>query len=464
MVHNIKAKVQETNQLLRKQSLHTILEQLDGYVMQLSKTNRRKKYRKMKQDPYSFYRGAAYLFYYDVTKIPFSFHTDEDKLTWIMGDMHFDNFSSFQDEEGNLVFDVDDFDEGYIGSYLYDLLRMVVSIRLLAEQQGITDVEERDELVVTFLKAYRKKIKKFAKREEDPKDLYFTTDHTKGPIKKVLKKLEERQETHELHKQTTLNNEGKRVFDREKEKLQEVSQREYNDIVENWSQYMESIDSELFKGEEHYQIKDIVKKTGAGVASTGLKRYFILIEGTTDDENEDDIILELKEARPPIPSYFVPYQETFWKQYNHQGKRVVETQKAMHHKADAYLGYLTIRNFEFYVRERCAYDKDISPKHLDSFKPIKQSVKTMGQIAAKIHSRADQDIDEHLLDYHSEDEIYQTIEQNKDAFIHELVLWSRFYKRQVEQDYQLFLEWLKNDFNQSSKGNENVRSTQKRSS
>lgn len=54
MVHNIQTKVKETNRLLRKQSLHTILEQLDGYVMELSNNERRNKYHKMKQDPYSF--------------------------------------------------------------------------------------------------------------------------------------------------------------------------------------------------------------------------------------------------------------------------------------------------------------------------------------------------------------------------------------------------------------------------
>ncbi|GAA5415941.1 hypothetical protein Pryu01_00973 [Paraliobacillus ryukyuensis] len=453
MLHDIKSKVQETNLLLRKQSLQTILDQLDGEVMQLSKTDRKKKYRKMKQNPYSFYRGTAYLYYYDVTKIPFSFHTDENRRTWIMGDMHFDNFSSFQDEAGNLVFDVDDFDEGYIGSYLYDLLRMVVSIRLLAEQQGINDEDDRDELVVAFLKSYRKKIKKFAKREADPKDLIITVDEAKGPVKKLLTKLEERKATHELHKQTVLNEKGQRVFDRNKENLRSVSQTDYNHIMENWSQYIASIDEKHFKGEAHYQIKDIVKKTGAGVASTGLKRYFILIEGTADDEQEDDIILEMKEARAPIPAYFVPYRERFWEQYDHQGKRVVATQKAMHHKADGYLGYLTIDNRAYYVRERCAYDKDISPKHLDDVKPIKQSVKIMGKIAAKIHARADQDIDNDLMDYHSEDEIHYTISDNKEAFIHELVLWSRFYKRQVEQDYQIFLEWLNNEFNQQNKNN-----------
>ncbi|SHN27120.1 DUF2252 domain-containing protein [Gracilibacillus kekensis] len=441
-MRNIQSKVRETNRLLRQKSLHTILEQLDNQVMELTKKDRRKKYNKMKQDAYSFFRGSAYLFYYDLTKIPFSFHTKEEKSTWIMGDMHFDNFSSFQDEAGNLVFDVDDFDEGYLGSYLYDVLRMVVSIRLLAEQQGVTEQDDQDELVISFLNTYRKQIKKFAKREEDPTQLHFTRDNTKGPIKKTLEKLGERKDTHELHKQTILNEQREREFNRDKEKLEEVTTREYKEITRNWHNYLDSLPTDLYKGEQHYQIKDIVKKTGSGVASTGLKRYYVLIEGV-HSEDHDDVILEVKEARPAVPAYFLPYNEMFWSKYPHQGERVVATQKAMHHQADAYLGYFSIGKREFYVRERCAYDKDISLKHLSELKPIKQSVKIMGKIAAKIHARADQDIQEDLLDYHSEDEIHNMIKENKDAFIHELVLWSRFYKEQVEKDYALFLDWLK---------------------
>src|SRR5699024_6666466 len=173
---------------------------------------------------------------------------------------------------GNNVFDVDDFDEGYLGSYLYDILRMVVSIRLLADQQGIRDEKKRDELVIAFLKSYRKKIKKFAERKKNPTKLNFTVENTKGPIQKVLKKLEKRKHSYELHKQTVVDDKGERKFDREKEKLKEVTTKEYQDITDNWDQYLRSLSEELYKGDKHYHIKDIVEKTRAGVSNTSLKR------------------------------------------------------------------------------------------------------------------------------------------------------------------------------------------------
>ncbi|MFC0525373.1 DUF2252 domain-containing protein [Pontibacillus salicampi] len=434
-------RVLDTKRYLRKQTLHTILEQFDNEIMGISQTDRVQKYEKMKQDSFSFFRGSAYLFYYDVTNIPFSYHTPADKPTWIMGDLHFDNFSAFQNEQEEIVFDVDDFDEGYLGSYLYDVLRMVVSIRLFAKQQGFGE-KEQDEFVDRFAKSYYKQLKKFTKEKESPVSTRFTVDNTKSAIKKALKKLEERKATHELDKQTTINENGNRVFDRENVKLEPASNNEFKEIKKAWRQYMNSVDQDDFQGEHHYEIKDIVKKKGAGIGSTGLKRFYILIEGTHDNAHHDDIILEAKEARTPVPAYFFPYDQEFWADHHHQGERVIVTQKAMHHMADPYLGYFTMQGRDFYVRERSPYEKDLKEKHLTEYDDVEKTLKTMGKIAAKIHARADEDLDQEILSYHSEEEILKAIGEDKDGFINELLLWSKFYQERVESDFQLFQEWL----------------------
>ncbi|MYL53952.1 DUF2252 domain-containing protein [Pontibacillus yanchengensis] len=447
MVENAERRIKDTKKYLRKQTLHTILEQFDAEIMELSKTDRKAKYDKMKEDPFSFFRGSAYLFYYDVSNIPFSYHTPDDKPTWIMGDLHFDNFSAFQNEEGEIVFDVDDFDEGFLGSYLYDVLRMVVSIRLFAAQQGFSE-SEQDEFVERFAKSYYKQMKKFTKDKEDPVTTRFTVDNTKSAIKKALKKLEERKETHELEKQTTVDENGNRIFDRENTKLDPVSNNEFKEINKVWDQYLQSVAEESFQNKDHYEIKDIVKKSGAGIGSTGLKRFYILIEGKHDNEHEDDVILEAKEARAPIPAYFFPYDEQFWTAHKHQGERVTVTQQAMHHMADPYLGYFTMQGRDFYVRERSPYEKDLKEKHLQEYDDVDKTLKTMGKIAAKIHARADGDIENHILDYHSENEILEAIGDDSEGFINELQLWSKFYKERVEQDHELFKEWLNEYFYQ----------------
>ena len=47
---------------------------------------------------------------------------------WIQGDLHAENFGTYMDGKGVLVFDVNDFDEAYLGHFTWDLRRFVASV------------------------------------------------------------------------------------------------------------------------------------------------------------------------------------------------------------------------------------------------------------------------------------------------------------------------------------------------
>ncbi len=431
----IRNEITETKRYLRKQLLATIFNQFDGKLMGLSHEDRRHKYRKMSKDPYSFFRGSAYLFYYDVTGLPFTFHTPENKPTWLLGDLHFDNISAFQNEKQEVVFDVDDFDEGYFGSYLYDVLRMVVSIRLMSNQHGYTE-DDTEEFVESFLNDYIGQLQRFHSGEEDPVHLQFTKANTTGPIQSVLHNLEEEWTSTEAESsasqfdsiQTAINDDN----------LVDLSHQEKEEFLRIWEDYIESIPSNIKRQPQFYAVKDVMKKAGAGIGSTGLERYYIMIAG----EGNGNIILEAKEARTPIPAYFFPYDETFWKDNQHQGRRVVHTQQAMHHKADPYLGYLTFNGHDFYVRERSLFTNELRDDDLQEFDSMVDTVKTMAKITAKIHARADVDIEDGLMDHHSEEAILHEIESNRTQFIQQLMVWSAYYQSVVEADFHLFNEWI----------------------
>lgn len=153
-------RVKHTRQALRKHFIETVLHEFDVDCMGLSEAQRQAKYDKMQESAYRFFRGSAYLFYYDVTKIPSLYHTPEHRPVWIQGDMHMDNFGCFQNEAGQIVFDANDFDEGYVGSYLYDILRMSTSIALYADEQGRTAEEQRT-FIRTFTESYYKQLARF---------------------------------------------------------------------------------------------------------------------------------------------------------------------------------------------------------------------------------------------------------------------------------------------------------------
>lgn len=444
MEASILNRVKNTRMILRKHMIETILNEFDEQCMQLEGDKRKEKYMKMMESPFRFFRGSAYLFYYDMMRIPFSFHTPEDKPTWIQGDLHMENFGAFQNEQGQIVYDVNDFDEGYIGSYLYDILRMSVSIALFCDEQSFS-IEEQKERIVQYLQSYFHQMKRFAKGKDDPFTLTFTKANVKGPVRKVLKKLVDRQKDHLLKDITYINEENQRVFTWSDE-IKPVSEAERELFHSLTDAYVHSLDTEDKKDQSYYSIKDIARKHGTGTASIGLDRYYILIEGGKEANGVDDLVLEVKEVRTPIPAYFLPYQDKFWNKYEHQGERVVATQKAMHHLEDPHLGYLTIDGRHFYVRERSPYKKKVKANQLQTVEEIDSTLDIMGRITAKIHARADVDIEVDLFSHHSEVEILKAIGNEFDTFCTQIVFTAITYKEQVKRDYELFGQWVNSTF------------------
>ncbi|MFC0210941.1 DUF2252 domain-containing protein [Paenibacillus chartarius] len=432
-------RVRSTQRLLRKNMLKSVLDQFDGQLMKLDEDKRRAKYSKMTASPFLFYRGTAYLFYFDTSREWLPYHSAPERPTWIQGDLHFENFGAFRSESGRIVFDVNDFDEGYLGSYLYDVLRMAVSVSLISRMMGL-ETEAEGEAIKQYAEAYYRQIQRFAKRKEDPCDLVFDEEHTDGPIRKLLRKVQKRSTSDFLEEVTTLLPENRR-FIRSAE-IVAVTEEERARLLAAWPDYIGTIEPKTKRPDAHYGIKDLAVKHGSGTASIGLDRYYVLIEAEGGNQALDDVVLEVKEVRVPVPAYFMPYSETFWNYFGHQGKRVIVTQQAMHHEADPYLGYLTIEDRHFYVRERSPYKKKLKVDKLDGAEELLAALETMGQITAKMHARADVDVKEGLLDYHSEDEIYAAMGEDRGAFAEFVANWAMSYAYQVEEDYVLFKEWV----------------------
>src|SRR3712207_9526795 len=58
---------------------------------------------------------------------------------WIQGDLHAENFGTYMDGQGRIVFDVNDFDEAYVGHVSWDLRRFCPSLALAAWRKGLGD-------------------------------------------------------------------------------------------------------------------------------------------------------------------------------------------------------------------------------------------------------------------------------------------------------------------------------------
>jgi len=101
----------------RTERIVTVLGDAFAPLMRADPAAFRAKYRTMASDPHSFYRGTACLFYADLlggaggTAAPAPFVDGRSGRIWVHGDLHVENFGTYLNSGGRLVFDVNDFDE-----------------------------------------------------------------------------------------------------------------------------------------------------------------------------------------------------------------------------------------------------------------------------------------------------------------------------------------------------------------
>ena len=128
----------------------------------------RGKFRKMAADPFAFYRGSAPLFYADVCRLDDPWVDDATSRVWIQGDLHAENYGTYMDSAGVLVFDVNDFDEAYLGHYTWDLQRMAASLALLGFRKALSD-KSICKLIETYALAYADTVRSFTTSDTRPR-------------------------------------------------------------------------------------------------------------------------------------------------------------------------------------------------------------------------------------------------------------------------------------------------------
>ena len=72
----------------------------------------------------------------------------------ICGDLHLENFGAYRTDDGELLYDINDFDEAIVGPCSLDLVRCATSILLAAELWRLTPLQASG-MVLTYLDNYR---------------------------------------------------------------------------------------------------------------------------------------------------------------------------------------------------------------------------------------------------------------------------------------------------------------------
>src|SRR4051794_16341623 len=394
----------------------------------------RMKYRKMAADPHAFYRGSACLYYADVTAAEDPWVDHESGAIWIHGDLHVENFGTYLNSGGHLVFDINDFDEAYIGHFTWDLQRFAASLALLGWQKALPEDDLRA-LVRRYVRAYLQQVDHYA-REDDDDDFALHLDNTEGPILEALVSAR-RIRRADLLDEMTYVDAGVRMFAHDTS-VRALPKRERARVERAFAAYLETIpQSKRFDRDLFYDLRDVVGKSGFGIGSAGLPAYNVLVEGYSQ-ALDNDVVLSMKQANVPAVSRFVDTRQVSG-YFENEGHRTVVSQRALQKHTDPLLGHTSIDGVGYVVSELSPYEVDLDWGGITEPDDIAQVVDLLGRATAKIHCASDEDSDQDLVDFQVEDAIAESVEGRRRELVSWVTDFGMAYADRVRADHALFV-------------------------
>ncbi|WP_245765675.1 DUF2252 domain-containing protein [Nonomuraea jiangxiensis] len=398
----------------------------------------RRKFRKMAASPFAFYRGSASLFYADMTGTfaDESYLDQQTSRVWIHGDLHAENFGTYMNASGALVFNVNDFDEAYVGPYVWDLKRFAASVALIGYAKALSD-DSISVLVTDFAGAYLVEMAAIS-HGGDHAIGSLTLETTSGVLHRVLQTARLSTRVAMLDVETVISDYDRRFALMEGREPVDAATRQA--VLAAFEEYLATLPVQG-RPVEHV-IKDVALRKGVGIGSAGLPSYNLLLEGHTQ-ALENDVILYMKQAAVPAVARHIT-DEKVASYFLHQGHRTAESQRALQAYADPWLGYTTLNGVGQLVAEVSPYSADLDWDDVNEPDELRSIVQDLGRAVARMHSVADDESSHDLVDFSTEDAIVRVIGDDRSGFIGMLVDFAHRYGLQAREDHQRFVDLFRN--------------------
>lgn len=418
----------------RQQQIVDVLVEAFADLMAADADAFRTKFRKMAADPFAFYRGSACLFYADLAGAVDPWTDERTSRAWVHGDLHAANFGSYMDGEGRIVFDVNDYDESYLGHVSWDLRRFCASFALLAWRKALSD-DAISAVLRVYLESYLAQVRAFSHTDED-REFRLDRHNTAGAVLELVLATAEQTRIGLLDRLTVVEDHQRRFSETARHRRLDDDERA--EVLAAVEAYRETIPQGKRRREVTYDVKDVVGTGGFGIGSAGLPAYTVLLEGY-DQALENDVVLSLKQAARAAPSRVVtdPQVQAL---FAHDGERTVSGQRAMQSHASPFLGHTVIRGVGFLVSELSPYEQDLDWDDLTEPAQIEEVVALLGRATAKIHCIGDADADHTAVAVQMEDAISGLVDGRDEELIADLTAFGHEYGARARADHRLFVD------------------------
>ena len=343
-------------------------------VIQFNRGRKRKlmrlKLRRMLDNPFNFFRGTNHQFIGAWADLQPP-EVGPDIL--ICGDLHLENFGVYRTPQGDLHYDINDFDDAAVGPCSLDLVRCTTSIFLAAEQWMLTPTAASG-MALAYLERYREAVLE-AVGAGDVGEI--VPANGQGPVWELLGSTLVATQAELLDRNTKHREAGRPALRRTKNHP-ELSPERFEAIRAAIEEYGKSI------GEpEAFRVHDVTLRI-AGVGSLGVRRYLTLIEGSGPPDGYR--LIDIKQCEPsPVPGCTEAVQPDWG---SNEAIRVVRAETALQGHPAAGLEVLSIGSRAYRMREMIPEE---NRARLDRFRKrpakLRQAVETAGTLTAWSHLR-----------------------------------------------------------------------------
>ncbi len=294
----------------------------------------RLKLKRMAASPFAFFRGADHL-YADAWKDLRP--NDPGPDLPICGDLHLENFGAYRDDNGEVCYDINDFDEAVVAPCSLDLVRCATSILLASELWKLTPLDASG-MVLEFLDTYRSTLASSSDRKAvDPRAPRLA----RGPIWEILGKSVVTDQAVLLDRYTEIGKTGKRRILREKDRHPAIKMARAEKVQKAVEAYAERLGRADF-----FEVLDVTDRI-AGIGSLGVSRYTVLVAG--GGSSETNRLFDLKACLPSAlascSTHPWPFDDAS------DADRVVHAQKMLQAEPTAGLDVLPVDETAYRVRE-----------------------------------------------------------------------------------------------------------------
>jgi uncharacterized protein (DUF2252 family) len=341
---------------------------------------------RMAKSPFAFLRGSAHVMAWDLAQTP---KTDINVV--IDGDAHISNFGLFGTPQRDIVLDLNDFDEVIIGPWEWDLKRLVASVVVAARERGLGKGERRRAAMGTIA-GYRLTMHALAPcgplevwhraAKADSLDIVGLKidPDSQTIIQKAVDKARRRNNKSMLAQVAERRIDGGWRFKEAPPILTPVTDTVRDKVVAGLEAYADSLPRERRFMLSRYHVADVVHRV-VGVGSVGTRAYLALLFGNSD---QDALFLQVKEAVKPALAPYLPRMPEPYR--SHEGERVVYGQRLLQAVGDPLLGWTSIGNRPFYVRQMKNMKGEV-PMALLSGQPFAYFAWAYGALLARAHAR-----------------------------------------------------------------------------